>query len=99
MSEKLGPLTFGKQQELIFLGKELGEERDYSEKTADLIDAEVRRFVEIAYEKAKQAIHANKDLVLEIVDVLKVRETLQGDELKSFLTRIKKEPELNLQSI
>ena len=99
MSEKLGPLTFGKQQELIFLGKELGEERDYSEKTADLIDAEVRRFVEIAYEKAKQAIHVNKDLVLEIVDVLKVRETLQGDELKSFLTRIKKEPELNLQSI
>jgi len=99
MSEKLGPLTFGKQQELIFLGKELGEERDYSEKTADLIDAEVRRFVELAYDKAKQAIEANKDIVLEIVDVLKVKETLQGDELKSFLTKIKKEPKLNFQSI
>ena len=99
MSEKLGPLTFGKQQELIFLGKELGEERDYSEKTADLIDAEVRRFVELAYDKAKQAIEANKDIVLEIVDVLRVKETLQGDELKSFLTKIKKEPKLNFQSI
>jgi len=99
MSEKLGPLTFGKEQELIFLGKELGEERNYSERTADLIDAEVRRFVEIAYDKAKKVIEANRALILKIVEVLKVKETLQGDELRSYLSEVKKETELNLQNI
>jgi len=99
MSEKLGPLTFGKQQELIFLGKELGEERNYSEKTADLIDAEVKRFVELAYNKAKKVIEMNRDLVNEIVEVLKTKETLQGDELKSYLSRVKKADELNLESV
>ncbi|MCI4463121.1 MAG: ATP-dependent zinc metalloprotease FtsH [Caldisericum sp.] len=99
MSEKLGPLTFGKQEELIFLGKELGEQRDYSERTADLIDAEVKRFVELAYNKAKKVIEANKDLVFEIVEVLKEKETLQGDELKNYLSRVRKEAELNLESV
>ena len=99
MSEKLGPLTFGKQEELIFLGKELGEQRNYSERTADLIDAEVKRFVELAYNKAKKVIEANKDLVFEIVEVLKEKETLQGDELKNYLSRVRKEAELNLESV
>lgn len=89
MSEKLGPLTFGKENELIFLGKELGEERNYSEKTADLIDAEVRRIVEDAYAQAKEALRLNKDLVIEISDILLQQETLQGDELKNILDRVK----------
>lgn len=89
MSEKLGPLTFGKENELIFLGKELGEERNYSEKTADLIDAEVRRIVEDAYAQAKEALRLNKDLVVEISDILLQQETLQGDELKNILDRVK----------
>ncbi|MGC9171453.1 ATP-dependent zinc metalloprotease FtsH [Caldisericum sp.] len=99
MSEKLGPITFGKQEELIFLGKELGEQRNYSEKTADLIDAEVKRFVELAYNKAKKVIEINKELIFEIVDVLKQKETLQGDELRSYLSRVKKETEVNFENI
>ncbi len=99
MSDKLGPITFGKQQELIFLGKELGEERNYSEKTADLIDAEVKHFVEYAYNKAKKVIEINRSLVEEIVSVLKVKETLQGDELKNYLSRVKREEQFNTESI
>ncbi len=89
MSEKLGPLTFGKETELIFLGKELGEERNYSDKTADLIDSEVKRIVEEAYGQAKQVLKANKDIVLEISEILLQQETLQGDELKALLDKVK----------
>ncbi|MGH7423854.1 MAG: ATP-dependent zinc metalloprotease FtsH, partial [Candidatus Methylomirabilales bacterium] len=54
MSEKLGPLTFGKREEMIFLGKEIAQHQDYSEQTAQEIDQEVRRFVIEAYERAKE---------------------------------------------
>ena len=90
MSEKLGPIAFGKQNEMIFLGKELGEERNYSEKTADIIDAEVERIVRKCYERAKNVIKEQKDVVLEIANVLLTKETLQGDELKKYLSKIKK---------
>ncbi len=91
MSEKLGPVTFGKQNEMIFLGKELGEERNYSEKTADLIDEEVKRIIEESYERAKQVITNQKDTVLEIASALIEKETLQQDELKKYLKKIKVE--------
>ncbi len=90
MSEKLGPIAFGKQNEMIFLGKELGEERNYSEKTADIIDAEVERIVRKCYQRAKNVIKEQKDVVLEIANVLLTKETLQGDELKKYLSKIKK---------
>ncbi len=90
MSEKLGPIAFGKQNEMIFLGKELGEERNYSEKTADLIDAEVERIVRKCYERAKNVIKEQKDVVLEIANVLLTKETLQGEELKKYLSKVKK---------
>ncbi len=88
MSEKLGPVTFGKQNEMIFLGKELGEERNYSEKTADIIDEEVKRIIEESYDRAKQVITNQKDTVLEIANALLKKETLQGDELKKYLKKI-----------
>jgi cell division protease FtsH len=93
MSDKLGPLTFGKENELIFLGKELGEERNYSEKTADLIDAEVKKIVESCYEKAKRVIKAQNKVTQLIAETLKDKETLQGEELKKFLNMIKVESE------
>jgi cell division protease FtsH len=89
MSDKLGPLTFGKENELIFLGKELGEERNYSEKTADIIDAEVKKIVEDSYSKAKNVLKQNMDPVQEITDILLEKETLQGDELKELLAKVK----------
>ena len=98
MSEKLGPLTFGKHNEMVFLGKELGEEKDYSEKTADLIDAEVKRIVETNYERAKAIIKEQKDTVMTIVNVLLEKETLQGDELKKYLKLVKKEKIANKNS-
>jgi cell division protease FtsH len=93
MSDKLGPLTFGKENELIFLGKELGEERNYSEKTADLIDAEVKKIIESCYEKAKRVIKAQNKVTQLIAETLKDKETLQGEELKKFLNMIKVESE------
>jgi len=93
MSDKLGPLTFGKENELIFLGKELGEERNYSEKTADLIDAEVKKIVESCYEKAKRVIKNQIKVTQLIAETLKDKETLQGEELKKFLDMIKEEGE------
>ena len=93
MSDKLGPLTFGKENELIFLGKELGEERNYSEKTADLIDAEVKKIIENCYEKAKRVIKAQNKVTQLIAETLKDKETLQGEELKKFLNMIKVESE------
>lgn len=93
MSDKLGPLTFGKENELIFLGKELGEERNYSEKTADLIDAEVKKIVESCYEKAKRVIKNQIKVTQLIAETLKDKETLQGEELKKFLDMIKIESE------
>lgn len=93
MSDKLGPLTFGKENELIFLGKELGEERNYSEKTADLIDAEVKKIVESCYEKAKRVIKNQIKVTRLIAETLKDKETLQGEELKKFLDMIKVESE------
>ncbi len=89
MSDKLGPLTFGKENELIFLGKELGEERNYSEKTADIIDAEVKKIVEDSYSKAKNVLKENMDPVQEITNILLEKETLQGDELKDLLAKVK----------
>ncbi len=89
MSEKLGPITFGKENELIFLGKELGEERNYSENTANVIDAEVKKIVELCYEAAKQVIKKQIAAVNTIATALLEKETLQGDELKSLLSLIK----------
>ncbi len=91
MSEKLGPVAFGKQNEMIFLGKELGEERNYSEKTADLIDAEVKRIIEECYSRAKKVLSEQRDVVLEIANVLLKQETLQGKELKEYLAKVKTE--------
>ena len=53
MSDSLGPVTYGKKEEMIFLGRELSEQRDYSESIAESIDQEVRRIVQAAYERAR----------------------------------------------
>jgi cell division protease FtsH len=95
MSDKLGPITFGKENELIFLGKELGEERNYSENTADLIDAEVKSIVEYCYTRAKNVLKEQLETVKTIALVLLEKETLQGDELKNYLNMIKVEAKID----
>ena len=81
----LGPLTFGKKEEQIFLGRELAQHRDFSEETARQIDAEVRRFVNDGYDSAKKLIEENKDKLARIAEALLEREVLDASELKLIL--------------
>jgi cell division protease FtsH len=82
---KMGPLTFGKKDEQIFLGREIAQHRDFSEETAREIDAEVRRFVGTGYEAAKKIITGNRDALARIAAALLEREVLDANELKLIL--------------
>ncbi|QGY40684.1 ATP-dependent zinc metalloprotease FtsH [Pseudodesulfovibrio cashew] len=81
MSDKLGPLSFGDNQEQVFLGKELIHDKNYGEETAKMIDSEVRRFVEGAYEKATQLLRDNLDALEAIAQALLERETITGADI------------------
>ncbi len=81
MSE-LGPLTFGKKEEQIFLGREIAQHRDYSEDTAIKIDGEVRRLVSHGYETAKQILEGRRETLQKIAAALLEREVLDASEIK-----------------
>ncbi len=85
MSEKLGPLTFGKKDEQIFLGREIAKHKDYSEKTAEGIDDEVRRIVTEAYKRAKKLVEENYDLLDGIAQALLERETIEGSDIDKIM--------------
>jgi len=86
MSEKLGPLTFGKREEMIFLGKEIAQHQDYSEQTAQEIDQEVRRFVIEAYERAKELAKSRIGALHALAAALLEREVLEGPEIDVIIT-------------
>ncbi len=88
MSEKLGPLTFGKTQELVFLGKELGHERNYSEHTAAEIDAEVEQFVTSMHDVAKKIVMGHKAALKAIADRLIEKETIEKEEFDGMLKEL-----------
>jgi cell division protease FtsH len=81
----MGPLTFGKKEEQIFLGREIAQHRDYSEATAIRIDAEVSNLVKGAYEHAKQMITDNSEAMVRIAEALLEREVLDGEDVKALL--------------
>ena len=81
----MGPLTFGKKEEQIFLGREIAQHRDYSEATAIRIDAEVSNLVKGAYEQAKQLITDNSDALTRIAEALLEREVLDGEDVRALL--------------
>ncbi len=85
MSEKLGPLTFGRHEESIFLGKEFARHQDYSEATAVSIDEEVRRFVEHAYSSARRCIEDNRDALGAIAEALLDREILDAETIYDLI--------------
>jgi cell division protease FtsH len=89
MSERLGPLTFGKREEQIFLGKELTKHKDYSEKTAEEIDEEVKRIVIEQYEYAKELIRKNRGLLDALVNLLLEKETIDGAEIDRLIESFK----------
>jgi len=81
----LGPLTFGKQEEQIFLGREIAQHRDYSEQTALSIDDEVRKFIMQGYERAKNILQENRDALIRIAEALLERESLDAAEIKMLI--------------
>jgi len=85
MSGEMGPLTFGKKEEQIFLGREIAQHQDYSEDTAVKIDQEVRRFVSENYTRAEEAIIKHKDALLKMADELLIREVLDGEQVKKIV--------------
>jgi cell division protease FtsH len=85
MSERLGPRTFGNKQELVFLGREIGEQRNYSEKVAEEIDEEVRRLIDHAYQTARTLLIENRERLDRLVKVLLEVETIEGEDLKRVL--------------
>ncbi len=85
MSENLGPMTFGQKQELIFLGREISEQRDYSEAVAQEIDREVRGFIDEAHSRAREILTTYRDRLIALAQHLIEEETLEGAELEAML--------------
>jgi cell division protease FtsH len=81
----LGPLTFGKKEEQIFLGREIAQHRDFSEETARQIDAEVRRLADEAYRSAYEILDTNKDVMHRMASALLERETLDANEIRMLI--------------
>jgi cell division protease FtsH len=84
MSE-LGPLTFGKKEEQIFLGREIAQHRDFSEDTAIKIDQEVKKIVSDQYDRAQQIIEENRDVMVRLSEALLERETLDGVQIRRIV--------------
>jgi len=85
MSEKLGPMTFGKKEEEIFLGRDFTQTADYSENTAIEIDAEVRRIIQDSYNRAKGLLEANLRLLHKVAETLLEKEVLDGSEIDAIV--------------
>ena len=85
MSEKLGPLTFGKKDEEIFLGREIATHRDFSEKTAEEIDEEVKRIIHKAEKRVEELLSKNIDKLHRLAEALLEREILDGEEIDLVL--------------
>ena len=90
MSDKLGTVTMGHKEELVFLGRDLGEQRNYSEEVAAIIDEEIRSIINHGYQTAKGILVARRGKMDAVVERLKVVETLDGKELDAILNQ---EPE------
>jgi cell division protease FtsH len=85
MSDKLGPLTFGKKEEQIFLGREFAQHRDYSEDTARLIDDEIRGIVMQSYEKAKDILQKNMEALHRLATTLLEKEVLDSQQIDAII--------------
>jgi cell division protease FtsH len=81
----MGPLTFGKKEEQIFLGREINQHRDYSEATAIRIDAEVGNLVKTGYEQAKEIITGNSQALVRIAEALLEREVLDAKDVEMLI--------------
>jgi cell division protease FtsH len=93
MSQKLGPRSFGRKEELIFLGREISEQRDYSDKVAEEIDEEVHGIIQSAYNTARDILTIHIAKLKQIAEQLIAKETIEGEELEKLFNEPVPEPE------
>jgi cell division protease FtsH len=86
MSDKLGPLSFGKRDELVFLGREIGEQRNYSDDVARQIDEEVRAIIDKAYERATDVLTQHRARLVALAEKLVADETVDAEQFETFFT-------------
>jgi cell division protease FtsH len=84
MSDKLGPRAYGKREEMIFLGREIGEQRNYSDDVARMIDEEVRAIIDKAYARATEVLTTYQDRLTQLAEALVARETIEADEFAAM---------------
>ncbi len=94
MSEELAPLSFGRNEEQIFLGREIQQHRDYSEETAKQIDKEISRLITDNYKRAKKILEKNLDVLHSLADLLLEKETVMGKELDELICSMRPNVEL-----
>ena len=95
MSEELGPLSYGKGEEQIFLGREISHPRDYSEETARKIDEEVTNLIKNSYKRSKKILNENIDILHKLAELLLEKETVKGDELDDLIRSMRPDIELS----
>ena len=89
MSEKLGPLSYSKGEEQIFLGREISQHRDYSEDTARMIDEEINKLIKDAYQRAGEVLNENTDVLHKLAELLLEKETVLGKELDELIEELR----------
>jgi cell division protease FtsH len=83
MSSRIGPIAMGHKEELIFLGREIGEQKNYSEKSAEAIDDEIHQLIDTAYSRAREILTGNREVLDRLAQALMREETIEGDELEA----------------
>ncbi len=89
MSDNLGPLSYAKGEEQVFLGREIAQHRDYSEATAQKIDDEINNLIKNSYERAKTVLNENLDILHKLAEVLLEKETVMGKELDELIQELR----------
>ncbi|MFN8532586.1 MAG: ATP-dependent zinc metalloprotease FtsH [Dehalococcoidia bacterium] len=85
MSDKLGPRAYGRREELVFLGREITETKNYSEQVAEEIDGEIHALIDEAYKRANEVLNDRRAILDNLAEVLTTRETIEGDALQAIL--------------
>ena len=97
MSDRLGPLSFGKRDELVFLGREIGEQRNYSDEVAKQIDEEVRAIIDHAYERATEVLTTHRDKLTALAEKLVAEETVDAEEFEKLFSDLP--PKVNTHGV
>jgi cell division protease FtsH len=92
MSDKLGPLAFGKRDEMVFLGREIGEQRNYSDDVARVIDEEVRAIIDRAYDRATEVLTQYRDRLDALAEKLIAEETVDSEEFEKLFADLPPKP-------